>query len=436
MVAAYVVCSTTSFAGAKRPSERGDSLSALRGEIENMRRQQQIATEDLWDRIDALEEALLEVREHAQRLGSQQRPNIFNPGITVFGNFLGRLDDGEVFIEEHGGGHEGEGPVAIDDKFNLREVELDFRGVIDPWADGVVIVAFESETPRDTHIEIEEGYVVLKKLPVLDRAPLGLKLKAGRFRNQFGRFNVIHTHDLPQMTRPRSITTFLGEEGLIRNGVSAQVFVPTPGDNFALETTVEAVNDGGLPYSHEAAGKGAYLGRLTSFWDMASGHDLALGLSGLIEDSQAVADFDLRLYGVDLTYKWKPFADGEWKSFLLGGELFLADLPEENDSFAGDMPMGFYVWSQAQFNRNLYVGVRYDQTDIARGDHEDGDGDRGELQALGAYVTYYTTEFLRFRLGYEHSGERIGEEDNLNSVLLELNFIFGSHPVEPYWVNR
>jgi hypothetical protein len=43
---------------------------------------------------------------------------------------------------------------------------------------------------------------------------------------------------------------------------------------------------------------------------------------------------------------------------------------------------------------------------------------------------------LRFRLGVEHAESDVDTLDGRDTALLEINFIFGSHPVEPYWVNK
>ena len=59
-------------------------------------------------------------------------------------------------------------------------------------------------------------------------SPLGLKFQIGRFRPSFGKFNTLHTHDLPQSTRSLLTEEFLGEEGFISQGVSTDFYLPTP----------------------------------------------------------------------------------------------------------------------------------------------------------------------------------------------------------------
>jgi hypothetical protein len=264
--------------------------------------------DDLRFRVDVLEDEL--AKERAQRSTAPQSASVFNPGLTVFGNLLGRLDDQPVFVEAD------PAPERVDDRTHLREVELDFRAAIDPWADGVVIATFESEVPGEFEAGIEEGYVLMKKLPLLDAAPLGLKLKVGRFRPEFGRFNYIHLHDLPQPTYPRALGNFLGEEGLVQEGLSGQFFVPTGSERSTLEATVQVLDGGGLPLAVDVPGSQvATLGHLKWFSDLGESSNVELGLSGYESDS------DHQLYGLDATYKWKPLAGGEWRSFLLGGEL-------------------------------------------------------------------------------------------------------------------
>src|SRR6185503_9379742 len=106
-------------------------------------------------------------------------------------------------------------------------------------------------------------------------------------------------------------------------------------------------------------------------------HNVELGWSSYFHPSGNEvhsADF----HGFDFMYRWKPFRQGEWKSFLLGGELMFTRASRPDGSEPPDVaraietlnlqpgngrPVGFTVFNQWQFNRRLYAGVRYDQTD-------------------------------------------------------------------------
>lgn len=375
---------------------------------------------DVQEDVESLE---LRLEKLEQKVNSPQiRPNLFNPGITAFGNFLTCAGQGYPGGIKGSVGHVHDPCIS---PFLLRELELDVRASVDPWADAVAILAFEQPEPGTFELEVEEGYFVLKKLPFFNTAPLGLKLKGGRFRVSFGRFNQIHTHDLPQTTIPLSEQRFLGGHGLIRNGLSAQMFIPTPGDNNSLAVTLEILNGGGTNFKPVAKPIWpAGLLRLAWFWDLAPSHDLEVGFSAYAEHEEGRPGNLIQLYGSDINYKWRPYILGDKHSFLWGSEFFVANGVDKK--YAAH-PMGMFTWTQYQFNQWTYLGVRYDYNQGLTADN---------THTVGTFLTYYTTEFLRLRLGYERVMEQSRWAAGRNNVLLEFNFVFGSHPVEPYWVNR
>jgi hypothetical protein len=101
------------------------------------------------------------------------------------------------------------------------------------------------------------------------------------------------------------------------------------------------------------------------------------------------------------------------------------DVVEEGDA----SPVGYFAFAQYQASRNLYLGARWDDAATINDDSL-------RRQALMGYATWYTSEFLRFRVGYEHRLSDLEAEDGRDSVFAELNFVFGAHPPEPFWVNK
>ena len=382
--------------------------------VQNPPRPQDPELEDLRARIEQLEDELARVKTSANRPPTQSA-SAFNPSITVIGNFLGRMDDRPVHLDDD------PAQAEIGDRFSLREAELDLRAPIDPWADGVLILSFAEEAPDEYAADVEEGYVLLKKLPFTDSAPAGLKLELGRFRPAFGRQNTIHLHDLPQVSYSRALQNVLGPEGLVANGVSGRFFLPKPGENDSLEGTLALIDGGNAPIAGtEESQDVAGLAHVSWYHDSTVGRDLELGASCWTSGAQH------QLFGLDWTYRWKPYVAGEWNSFIVGGEFFQAST--EDATLVGESS-GTDVWAQYQLDRNLYVGARFDWL-------EELEQPDAQTRTLGAFVTYYTTEFLRFRLGAEHTSSDVGTLDGLDSLFFEVNFIYGSHPAEPYWVNR
>src|SRR5262249_61295416 len=90
---------------------------------------------------------------------------------------------------------------------------------------------------------------------------------------------------------------------------------------------------------------------------------------------------------------------------------------------------GYPFFTKWHFDRRKYAWVRMDQT---------GTLFNPSLQrrSLTTYFSYYFSEFLRFRLNYYHRWSDFSTENGRNSVFVELNWVFGSHPPEPFWVNK
>ena len=360
--------------------------------------------------------------------------NALNPTVTVVGNALYRHDDQQVLS----------GGQPIDNRFNLREAELDLRAAVDPFADGVFIVSLESEVPGEFEASVEEGYAIIKRLPVpiLDEPPLGLQFKVGRFRPEIGRINVLHLHDLPQMTRPLVTDEFFGEEGYVGNGLSARVFLPTPFDEeSAVELTGQLLTGGGTAIAGGPADSPAAVANLRWFRAFAGAHNLDLSLIFYYGRTDPAGEQDALTYSADFLYKWKPLRQGEFRSFVLGGQALYSQRDfvvgtdtngdGEPDSFVNRSadPFGYFAFAQLQSSRNTYLGVRWDDTATIT-------DDQVRRHSVGGYATWYTSEFLRFRLGYEHRFGDLAEEDGQDSVLAELNVVIGAHPPEPFWVNK
>lgn len=425
---------------AQNPVTAAD-LAALQAELDSVKADYEQRIADLETQIEELQIQMLRSAAEpsssppaAAATASQVNYNALNPAISAIGNFIGRADNQRVFNED------GD---RIDDTLNLREVEVDLRVPVDPYADAVMIASFESEMPGTFSAGIEEGYVNIKKLPFME-SPLGLKFQVGRFRPAFGRFNTLHTHDLPQSTRSLATQEFLGEEGFIQQGVSADFFVPLPvDDNSSLNARLQILGGGDVALAPESNQRLAYLGNLRWFRSYGSSHSTDIGWSSYIRPG--TADHPVaRMHAVDFLYRWRPTRLGQWKSYLLGGEVLFADHARANAAEPVEVaeaveplspdrddqrPMGYSVFTQWQFDRRKYGGLRWDDSSTLV--------DPGvRRRSMTPYMSYYFSEFLRLRLNLEHRWSDIALEDGRNSFWVELNWIFGAHPPEPFWVNR
>jgi hypothetical protein len=389
---------------------------------------------DLEDVESANEDLTSELADLKAQQAANKPPislNALNPQITAFLNAAMRADDRPVLTPDG---------IAIDDRPFFRTAEFDFRAAVDPYADAVAIVALEDEAGEGFGAEIEEGYVILKRLPILEAAPLGLKLKIGRYRAPIGNVNRLHLHDLPWTTRPLPIARLLGtengeffESGYNPVGVDAEVILPEIIPGAVMELNVDVVDGGSIAVAGGGHDHPGYLGRYNLFFTAHDTHDLNLGVSGYYEaGAQRVG-----LVALDALYKWKPLVAGEFRSVVIGGELFYANRRFSADTDGDGVPdteqqaapVAGFGFAQLQLSWHTYLGARYDYAqDIA--------DPRVTTQVAAGYLSYYTSEFLRFRAGYEHRVSDIPADHGVDSVFVEVNVVFGSHPTEPYWVHR
>ena len=65
----------------------------------------------------------------------------------------------------------------------MRESEVSFQAIVDPYARADFFIAFGEEG-----VELEEGFVTFPTLPG------GLLMKVGKMRAAFGKVNTLHTH--------------------------------------------------------------------------------------------------------------------------------------------------------------------------------------------------------------------------------------------------
>ncbi|MBI3006468.1 MAG: hypothetical protein HYY49_13810 [Ignavibacteriales bacterium] len=374
--------------------------------------------------LERLEKRLQELERKVDAVSRSTAAIVFNPRTTAFMNVAARSDNLKVL--------DATGEAKIDNRPFLRTIELDFRAPVDPYAEAVAIIAIEDEAGTGFAIDPEEAYGLLKRLPILESAPLGMKVKIGKFRAPLGVNNRLHMHDLPWTTRPLVVSKFLGtehgeffESGYNPVGIDFDFFLPNPIPGTTLEMNADIVKSGELALSQGGeTDQPAFIGRLNLSADWNNEHIVFLGASGYTEGGPSSTS----LFGLDLTYKWAPSERRAARSFVAGGEIFFGRHTFEDTSFAQitRKPYGGFGYLQYQLSYWLYVGGRYDWV------QEPAD-ETITSRSWSFYASYYTTEFLRFRLGFERQQNDI---QNLNSVLLEVNFVFGSHPTEPYWVNR
>jgi len=431
-------------AGQDREKPKDQQIDELRREVGELRQElvrlrSQLPQGDSTqaDELDQLE-ARLERRAEAleNKIDAVSRsvaPIAFNPKMVTAVNFAARSDNKEV-IEP------SPNQSVISNRPFLRTVEVELSSAVDPYASAFAVISLENQANKDFGIDAEEAYGLIKRLPIIESAPLGLKLKIGKYRASIGVNNKIHIHDLPWTTRPLIVSRYLGtdhgeffESGFNPVGMDLDFYLPNPFPGTTFEMNADIVRAGDIAISNASLATAtlspvtvrqpAYIGHLNLSKDWSNVHLLNIGAS--IYDEEG--DYATRAYGVDLTYKWAPAEERESHSVVAGGEALILD--HINSQLDRIHPYGWFGYLQYQTSYWLYLGARYDWI-------EEASDAAVVTRNIGVYASYYTTEFLRFRFGFEHRQSDIASQDNLNTIIFDLNLVFGSHPTEPYWVNR
>jgi hypothetical protein len=315
-----------------------------------------------------------------------------------------------------------------------REIELNLFGQIDPYARAEVRIEAGEEAPgAETGVSLAEAVVTLLALPY------GTQAKFGQMRTRFGYQNVVHEHDLPWIDRPNVFVRFLGEEGMTEKGVEA-TWVPDVLP-FYLEVLGGVFNgDNEVAFGRGKLRDPLVTGRIRTFFELGDENAIQLGLS--TANGQTADRKQSHLTGFDLRYKLRP--EG-WLHPLLtvtGEALYsLRRVEVLGDPLGIGVPagenrtrkrFGWYAGAEVQPFRRWAGGLRYDWTEYPV--------NPGREWSIEPYVTFWPSEFLRFRAAYKRT-ERTNRDafsDNGGSariadeLLLQGTFILGAHPAHPF----
>jgi len=348
-------------------------------------------------------------------------PFSFNPDLAVIGNFGGNFSTNNAHPARN--------------RFDIGAVELDLRAAVDPRADAVVILPIvrEVENPLfyqrgdaieggvETAIEIEEAYLFLHDFGVPN-----LTAKLGRFHLRFGRQNLLHQHDWPTIDNNFVNQSFLGGEALTDNGLSLSYVIPPKliGGHY-VEVIAEIISgEGGgeeAPVLNNSSLVDSPAINLHALWNHDFGPwNLELGASYLTGKRNDDNQQNVNLFGVDLTLL-RTDPTGGFKNTLIQAEAIYGHT--DTSRTETEHSLGAYLLAQQQLNRDVYAGVRLDWTQNAIDSQQ-------EVWGVSPYLTWYWSEFLRFRVEYQHKAGDVKEE---NTLYFQAVFIFGAHPPHPYW---
>lgn len=397
-------------------AENPDDTAALQAQVKELTETVQKLTETVQTqqtRIQALEAKGMEGSQpsglsaasqssqpsaSSRSIGKSQSRAVLNPEIGVSADVVGQLSESSLDAEGN-------------DKLSAREVELSFGHPIDPYSRLDVTAAFSDFEEA----ELEEAYITHWGLPA------ELNTRLGRFRPKVGKASAVHRDALETVDEPLVVAQYLGAEGLFRTGVEVTGFVPTPWTivthELATGVMEGGVGEGGTLFGTTRRRPSLY-GHLKNFVDVSDETSAELGLTYLTGSSDDDAKYEVHTLGVDATVIHYLGASNplKWQS-----EVYLQDRDESADAL--NNPWGWYSLLDYRATPRFGFGGRIDYVEpigLASASRV-----RSADTAFGTYLTFYQSEWARWRLQYRHTDFAAGGDDN--TVFLQGTFSIGVH---------
>ena len=386
----------------------GDTeMEALKKQL----RKQQEVIEKLSQRVDELEKKELSAQERELKTKMKSAEtsgatafgqSAFLPDIALIANMavVGRNVGNEAYENYEIPGfiaHPGEIPFNPKRGFNLNYAELEISSAVGPYFDVQTALHIEKEG-----LHIGELFVTTRTLPY------GLRLKAGKFKSEFGRINVKHQHAWNFSNIPLVFETFFGPGGLSDEGMQMQWVAPT--DNY-LMVGVEAMQGSNGRSFGDTDKINLWTGYLKSSFDFGESSTMIGGLTVMHgRNPEGYTD----IYGGDLTFK--TFL-GSYSALTWQNELLYRDKDGTGDQ------AGLYSELIYDYNRQWAGGARYDLLFKNVDDLPD------DLDRYSLMLQYRPFEFSKLRLQYIYDrSKRIeGERKDIQEILFGLTIEAGAH---------
>ena len=332
--------------------------------------------------------------------GGQTSGKLLNPDIGIIGNFISASGESR-------GGSEAAAPSPF---LTLQESEASLQAIVDPYARADFFLAIGEEG-----IEVEEGFVTFPTLPG------GFLAKVGKMRANFGRLNAFHNHTLPWTDRPLVMYNLLGgatddpDTGIKDAGVSVSRLIPA--GNLFLEATAEMFRgDSGTLFQSSRRQDFSVIARVRAYADLTEASNVEVGGSYGRGYNDFGSDFVTQLYGMDVTFRWRPLQRAIYHSFVARSESIWSRREEQSATQAA---FGTYASADYQFSRRWFGGGRFDWSERGR---EANIRDRG----LSAVLTYWPSEFSQVRGQYRRT--RYGDDNRVaNELIFQVLFTIGAH---------
>ncbi len=296
------------------------------------------------------------------------------------------------------------------DRLSLRELELVFGSNVDPYSRLDATLSFsDTEDPS-----LEEAYLTRFGLPFDTTARLG------KFKPKVGKVLGVHRDSLDTVDEPLVIQQYFGTEGLSKSGVdlSKVLDFPIPVTQQLTLGVIEGGNGEGGTAFGDTRRRPTIYSHLKNYLDIADTTGLELGFSHMIGSRDKDSSFEVQVFGADATLTHNINAN---QNIKLQGEVFNLSR-KETEGFDGNL-WGAYGLIDFRLHPLCSTGFRYDYVEPV--DNDRSINSEKEDRGPTGYLTFYQSEFARWRLQFTHTDLITGKDNN--TVYLQGTFAIGEH---------
>jgi uncharacterized coiled-coil protein SlyX len=379
---------------------------------------------------EQMQQQVKELKEKVDQVAEAQKkyvPSVFNPSIGFVG---------ETIFSYNSKGSQQTGsdrPGGFD--VNLRSMELNLAASVDPFARGYAVInASADPITGESNMAVEEAALQTTSLP------WNLTLKAGLFFAEFGRLAYIHDHELPFVNRPLALDQYIGGESKT-SGLQLNYLLPI---SHYVSLTAGVGSQFGSPPNpsgdYRQASKLNYWGRASTYFDLTPDISLETGVSGLVNpnanglggpsvqpNGSLFTEQERRLVGADLTLRYFPLRNNQFKSLTWGTELLYSNnrydvtAPDSSVSSSTVGSFGLYSYLAYKFHRQWTTGFLFQWI-------ENMQNNQAQTYSYSPYVTWAVSHWNQLRLQFTHTDNNAatGLQSN-DAIFLQWTWIIGSH---------
>ncbi len=348
----------------------------------------------------------------ASSTGGRALQGRWNPDIGVVADTVLKLDSPR---------EDAEGA----DRISARELELVFGSAVDPYSRLDATVSFSDFEEAG----LEEAYYTHYGLP------WGITGRLGRFKPNIGKALPAHRDSLDTVDEPLVIQRYFGLEGYNKSGadIKKTLDLPWPSTHQVSLGILEGGNGEDGTLFGETRRRPTIYSHLKNYWDLNDATGLELGVSHLAGSRDADTSFEVSVVGLDgtLIYRYadqrhlklqsEAFHVNRKESFVETededtGEIFFNDLDDNRGLW------GSYILADLRFHPQWATGCRFDHVQLV--DDAIDNPNSADVGYTG-YLTFYQSEFARWRAQVTHLDLANGQDDN--QVMIQGTFAIGEH---------